>query len=55
MHPVALLYMDKLADLQRRPDNMVLCDAYVQAKAVVDDALQIEIDQEIAERRLPNC
>ncbi len=33
-HPVAILYMDKLADLQRRPDLDVLSRAYDDCKSV---------------------
>ena len=33
-HPVAILYMDKLIDLQRRPDGSILSAAYDQCHAV---------------------
>ncbi len=35
-HPVAILYMDKLADLQRRPDWRELCDAIDHVKEVIE-------------------
>ena len=35
MHPVALLYMDKLADLQRRPDSMVLFHAFDACRGAI--------------------
>jgi hypothetical protein len=35
MHPVALMYMDKLADLQGRPDATTLSDAMSRIADVI--------------------